>query len=186
MKTAELNRFLTIPDRSFDIIYADPPWKYNNSRTRAAAAKEYDVLTIADLTLLPVGLKCKKDATLFLWTTSPFLPKAIALGQEWGFEYKTIGFLWAKRNKKSNTPFFGLGNWSRSNVEACLLFTKGAPKREGKDVPQFLWHPILRHSEKPGVIRQRIVRLMGDKPRLEMFSRHNVPGWQSWGNQLLA
>jgi N6-adenosine-specific RNA methylase IME4 len=176
----------TPPRGGFAVIYADPPWKYGNARTRSAAAKEYPVMKIADLRALPVGDIAAPSSTLHLWTTAPFMRDALDLGESWGFKYKTIGFLWAKRNTKANTPFFGMGNYSRANVEPCLLFTRGRPVVKDRGVPQFLWSPKLRHSEKPDEIRKRIVRLFGDVPRLELFSRHVVPGWERWGNEVLA
>lgn len=175
-----------LPLYANSVLYADPPWQYGNKRTRSAAAKNYSTLSIDELKQLPVGQLAKRDAALLLWSTAPFIQKAIELGAAWGFEYKTIGFLWAKRNRKANTPFFGMGNYTRANVEPCLLFTRGRPKVEARDVPQFVWSPILRHSEKPAIVRERIVRLFGDVPRLELFSRHKVPGWSRWGNEVLT
>ncbi len=169
----------------FSVIYADPPWQYSNKGTRSSAAKNYAIMSLDDLAFLPVNHRAAENAILFLWTTAPFMPAAIELGAKWGFTYKTIGFLWAKRNKKRNTAFFGMGNYTRANVEPCLLFVKGKPKVVDHGVAQFHWVPILRHSEKPPEIRDRIVRLMGDVPRLEMFARHKTPGWTTWGNELL-
>lgn len=169
----------------FSVIYADPPWSYSNTSTRASAADNYEMLTFEQLSLLPVNKIRADDCVLFLWTTCPFIPLAVQLGTGWGFDYKTVAFTWAKRNKVSNSPFFGMGNWTRANSELCLLFTRGKPKRVSAAVPQFIWSPVLRHSEKPAAVRDRIVKLMGDVPRLEMFSRHSVPGWHRWGNNLL-
>lgn len=169
----------------FSIVYADPPWRYSNKKTRASAAENYDTLSIDELSALPVGAIAAEDAALFLWTTCPFMEKAIHVGNVWGFDYKTVAFNWAKRNTVTNSPFFGMGNWTRANSEICLLFTRGSIKRKSKAVPQFLWSRILRHSEKPPVIRDLIVKLMGPLPRVELFSRHAVPGWHRWGNELL-
>lgn len=176
---------LDMKERSVSVFYVDPPWNYSNKRTRSAAAKNYPTLTTKELRDLPVGRIAAKDSALLLWSTAPFLEEALALGASWGFEFKTVGFLWAKRNTVTNSPFFGMGNYTRANVEPCLLFTRGKPKVKSRGVPQFLWSPVLRHSEKPAIIRDRIVQLFGDVPRLEMFSRHEVKGWQRWGNELL-
>lgn len=170
----------------FPVIYADPSWNYSNKRTRAAAAKHYLTMKFADMLLLQVESIAAPDAFLFMWATSPMKKVAIQLGEAWGFRYVTEAFKWAKRNKKANTPFFGMGNYTRANGEDVLLFIRGKPKVQSRSVPQFLWHPIMRHSEKPDVIRKRIVKLCGDVPRVELFSRHEVPGWQRWGNQLLS
>lgn len=180
-----MKKLLAFPERKFSVIYGDPPWEYGNKRTRSAAAKNYATLSDFKLQTLPIGRLCKPDAALLLWSTGPFLDDAIRLGQSWGFEYKTIAFLWAKRNKVTNSPFFGMGNYTRANVEPCLLFTRGSPKVRSHAVSQFVWRPIERHSEKPAVVRDLIVQLFGDVPRLELFSRHHVKGWERWGNEVL-
>lgn len=170
----------------FRVIYADPSWRYRNAGTRAAAAKQYPTMTIKEIAALPVQAIAAPDAALFLWVTWPFLDAAADVARAWGFpDYRTAAFVWAKCNRKSNSPFFGMGNWTRSNTEPCLLFTRGKPRRVAANVPQFVWARVRRHSEKPAIVRQRIDQLMGDVPRLELFSRHEAPGWQRWGNELL-
>ncbi len=181
-----MNPFPTVPG-GFSVIYADPPWKYKdkNANGNRGAAFKYPVMTLTELRAIDLISIAAPDCALFLWTTSPMMPHAIDLGLHWGFEYKTVAFSWAKRNRKKNTPFFGLGHWTRSNVEMVLLFVRGKPKRIGKDVEQFLWSPVRRHSEKPAAIRDRINRLLGDVPRIELFARHDIPGWHRWGHDLL-
>lgn len=169
----------------FGVVYADPCWHYDNKRTRSAAADNYATMTLAELSLLPVADIAAKDSFLFMWATCPFLKTAIALGESWGFKYKTVGFWWAKRNRKANSAFFGMGNYTRANGEPCLLFTRGSPKVAARNVNQFVWSPIRRHSEKPAEVRDRIVQLCGNVPRVELFSRHEVKGWRRWGNQIL-
>jgi N6-adenosine-specific RNA methylase IME4 len=110
----------------------------------------------------------------------------------WGFEYKTTAFTWVKTNPKSGTPFFGLGRWTRGNKEDCLLGVKGKPHRADKGVfslmednrTDVLYHPVMRHSAKPSTVRERIVTLMGDIPRVELFARERADGWHSIGNEL--
>ncbi len=174
------------PRGGYRVLLIDPPWAYSNKRTRSAAAKNYPTMSLDQIAELPVGEIAAPDAALFLWTTWPFMDDAIGIGQEWGFEYKTAAFVWAKRNTVSNTPFFGMGNWTRANTEACLLFTRGTVRRASAAVPQFLWSPVLRHSEKPPIIRDRIVQLCGDVKRVELFSRHKVKGWDRFGNEVLT
>jgi N6-adenosine-specific RNA methylase IME4 len=77
-----------------------------------------------------------------------------------------------------------LGYWTRSNAEVCLLATKGHPKRQSKRVHQVIDTPVEEHSKKPDVVRQRIVELMGDIPRIELFARQKIPGWDVWGNEV--
>ena len=119
-----------------------------------------------------------------MWATFPMLKEALEVVEAWGFTYKTVAFNWVKQNKSGEGLFMGLGNWTRSNSEICLLATKGKPKRVGAGVRSVILSPIQRHSQKPTEIRDRIVELMGDKPRIELFARDTSPGWDSWGNEV--
>lgn len=104
--------------------------------------------------------------------------------ESWGFTYKTCGFNWVKRNKKSDSFFLGLGFWTRSNSEICILGTKGRPKRVSKAVPQVCDARIMEHSKKPDEIRDRIVELCGDVPRIELFARERYEGWDCLGDAI--
>ena len=133
---------------------------------------------------LPIREITADDAVLLMWATWPLLPEALQVIEAWGFTYKTIGFLWVKKNKSDCGFFFGLGRWTRGNSEVCLLATRGKPERAGKAVSQLCFEPLTRHSEKPVEIRHRIVELLGDLPRVELFARTKSPGWDSWGNEV--
>lgn len=119
-----------------------------------------------------------------MWATFPMLREALETIEAWGFKYKTVAFVWIKQNRSGDGLFMGLGNWTRSNAEICLLATKGSPKRVGKAVRQTVVSPLERHSKKPDEIRDRIVELMGDIPRVELFARQLAPGWDAWGNEI--
>ncbi len=112
------------------------------------------------------------------------LPFAFDVIKAWGFTYKTMAFTWIKQNKKSPTLFWGIGNWTRSNAEFCLLATKGNIKRVAPNVHSVVMSPVARHSQKPAEVRDRIVQLMGDCPRIELFARERVPGWDAWGDEV--
>ena len=148
-------------EKKYGIIYADPPWKYAQKRLSGAA----------------------EDSALFLWATFPQLPEALRLIKAWGFTYKTAAFVWLKLNKKSYTWFYGLGFWTRGNAEICLLATRGHPKRKSAGIHQFIISPIEQHSKKPDITRDKIVALMGDIPRIELFARQETAGWDTWGNE---
>ena len=141
-------------------------------------------MSIKDICALPVRELAAPDCTLFLWVTFPVLPETFEVIKAWGFEYKTVAFCWVKRNSKSAGWFFGMGNWTRANAEICLLATKGNPKRVSADVRQIIDTKREEHSKKPDETRDRIVRLMGDLPRVELFARQTAPGWEVWGNQV--
>ena len=118
-----------------------------------------------------------------MWATFPMLREALDLIEAWGFKYKTIAFNWVKQNKSGAGLFWGLGNWTRSNSEICLLAIKGKPKRVSAAVHSVVMTPVQRHSQKPDEVRERIVKLVGDVPRIELFARQSAPGWDCWGNE---
>ena len=133
---------------------------------------------------MPVETLAAKDCALFLWATFPNLLEAFSVIKAWGFTYKTVAFVWVKQNRKTPSLFWGLGYWTRANAEICLLATKGQPKRQNAGVHQVIISPVEEHSKKPDVVRERIVELMGDVPRVELFARQSVPGWDAWGNEV--
>lgn len=175
---------MNFPTEKYDVIYADPPWSYSNKSSRGGADKHYDTMTLTDIQQLPVPTISSDDCALFMWATFPMLQEALSTIEAWGFTYKTAAFVWAKRNKKSPGWFWGLGNWTRSNSEICLLGIKGHPQRVSKSVHSIVDAPIGRHSAKPGEVRDRIVELMGDVPRIELFARDYADGWDCWGNEV--
>ena len=112
------------------------------------------------------------------------LKAALRVIESWGFSYKTLAFLWLKQNRKSDTWFYGMGFWTRSNAEVCLLATRGHPKRQSAGIHQLIISRIEEHSKKPAVVRSKIVQLLSDLPRIELFARQKTPGWDVWGNEV--
>lgn len=183
---------LDFPNKKYSIIYADPPWVFTNysdtwHQRRAESrwvGKQYSLMTPEEVAALPVSDISERDAVLFLWATMPKLPIALDTMKAWGFTYKTCAFTWVKTNKKSPTFFMGMGFWTRSNTEICLLGTRGKNlPRRSHSVPQVVASPIRKHSQKPDEVRERIVQLLGDIPRIELFARERVEGWDGWGNE---
>lgn len=168
----------------YQVIYADPPWTYRSGAVSGAAKNHYHTLTDEALSALPVGELADKDCVLFLWTTYPKIEDALKLIKDWGFVYKTLAFVWVKQNKSGNGYFFGLGWWTRSNTEICLLAVKGKPKRKSSKVSQLHFSPVEGHSKKPDEIRDKIVELCGDVPRIELFARQRADGWDCLGNEI--
>jgi N6-adenosine-specific RNA methylase IME4 len=173
----------------FSVIYADPPWSYKDAGCNGAAAGQYSLLSNAEIAALPVHLMAEKDCVLFMWATYPLMREALATIAGWGFEYKSIGFQWVKLNPKAHTPFYGLGRWTRGNTEPCLIGVRGKPKPVSKGVHQLIDEAVLedaiqRHSAKPAAAREKIVQLMGEVPRLELFARERAPGWVATGAEL--
>lgn len=184
-------------DKQYDIIYADPPWQYKVWSVKGSgrcADNHYLTQPLNFLRSMHIGQLCKPNCVLLMWATFPCLKQALDLGAAWGFMYKTVAFTWVKTNINNNRPFLGMGYYTRANAEIVLLFTKGKSlPRRARDVPQVLIAPRGRHSEKPHEIRQRIIRLFGDLPRLELFarinpaepqSRKNLEGWDVFGNEV--
>ena len=171
----------------YQIIYADPPWTfktYSNKGKGRSPEQHYPCMTIDDIKRLPVSTIAAKDCVLFLWVTFPLLKEGLETIESWGFNYKTCGFNWVKRNKKSPSWFWGLGYWTRSNSELCLIATKGKPKRVSASVHQIIDARIERHSKKPDIVRSKIEELLGDVPRIELFARQKTEGWAAWGNEI--
>jgi len=173
-------------NQKYQIIYADPPWSYKDKAlagNRGAGCK-YDVMDSTNIAELPIADIADKDCALFMWVTYPKLNECFYVMDKWGFDYKTCAFTWVKRNKKAPTWFMGMGRWTRANAEICLLATKGKPQRINAGVRQIVDEPIESHSKKPDVVRDRIIDLMGDLPRVELFARQSTQGWDVFGNEV--
>ena len=124
-------------------------------------------------------------AACLMWATFPNITEADKVREAWGFTYKTAAFVWIKKNRRSGGNFWGMGAYTRANAEVCLLGV--SPGFRAKDqirshrVHQVIEAPFEGHSKKPDETRRRIVELLGDVPRLEMFARDRAPGWDAWG-----
>ena len=175
--------------KKYQIIYADPPWKYNSranhkTRFRGGAYGHYPLMTMDDIKTLPIKEIADENACLFMWATFPYLKGQLEIFRAWGFEYKTLGFLWVKLNSKNGEPFFGVGFYSKSNAEVCLLGIRGRLKPITNYISQIIVSPRRLHSQKPDEVREKIVDLFGDLPRVELFARRKVEGWDCWGNEV--
>jgi N6-adenosine-specific RNA methylase IME4 len=137
-----------------------------------------------DICNLPVKDIADDNCILFLWATFPKLHDAFEVITAWGFTYKTVGFVWVKQNRKSDGLYWGMGMWTRSNAEICLIATKGRPERIDCGVHQVIISHVEEHSKKPDETRTRILQLIGDLPRVELFARQTPPDWDVWGNQV--
>jgi N6-adenosine-specific RNA methylase IME4 len=178
---------IPFPKKKYNIIYADPAWHfktYSNKGEKRSAIQHYNCMSINDIYDLPVKDISDDNAILFLWIIDSMLPEALQVIEKWGFKYKTVAFTWAKKNKKSDSYFTGMGYYTRCNPEQCLLATKGKITRVSKSVRQLIISKLQQHSKKPDCVRDRIIELCGDLPRIELFARQKVDGWDSWGNEL--
>lgn len=172
--------------KQYGVILADPPWLYNDKccAGERGAVYKYPVLSVRDLRKFHVKHVAADDCALFLWTTMPMIPDALEVMSAWGFSFKTVAFTWVKRTANGKLHW-GMGNWTRANPELVLFGVRGKPKRVSKAVHSVVEAKVREHSRKPDEVRNRIVELMGDVPRLEMFARPPVcAGWDVWGNDV--
>lgn len=182
------------PEETFDIIYADPPWDYggkmqfDKSSTKkgnpnwekdifiSAANFQYPTVKTKDLMKMPLHKICKPDCLLFMWVTNPHLAQGIRLGEAWGFEYKTVAFVWDKMN---HNP----GQYTMSNCELCLVFKKGRipTPRGARNIQQLVRSPRREHSRKPDEVRRNIELMFPTQNKIELFAREKPDGWSVWG-----
>jgi len=186
---------IPFPNRKYQIIYADPPWSYYNDSSarpdcttiKGMRRPPYPVLSSEDIGNLPIQAIADKNCILFTWSTDYHLKRCLDIIQKWGFEYKTIGFVWIKKNKQGDSVCFMGAYTMKSGVELCLLATKGKnihKSVEKKNVRSLIESQRNEHSKKPDEVRDRIVQLMGDLPRIELFARQKTGGWDVWGNEV--
>ncbi len=177
----------SVENKKYSIIYADPPWSYlwgkGKNGGNFCPEKHYNTMEVDEICKLPIKDLREKNCALFLWSTMPELPGALKVMSAWGFKYKTCAFSWVKI-RKDGIPLAGMGSYTKSNIEICLLGMRGHIKAIDKTVPQIVMCQRMGHSVKPPEVRDKIVRLMGDLPRIELFARQKVEGWDAWGNEV--
>ncbi len=188
---------MNLPPGPYSTILADPPWgflTYGAKRVTPHRTEEdhYKTMTHEDLLALPVSDVAAKDCAMFMWIVDSHFDEALALGKAWGFNFKTVAFIWLKESangrqldifKGESDPIISMGYWTRKQAELCLLFTRGRPKRLSKGVRQVIRDPRREHSRKPDEQYTRIEALVSG-PYLEMFARQAAPGWTAWGNEV--
>jgi N6-adenosine-specific RNA methylase IME4 len=186
---------IPFPDKKYQIIMADPPWKYWTGGKKNQS-KYYKCSSIEEISALSVKDISDDNCIFFIWVTFPILHRVFEVISAWGFEYSTCGFVWVKGkkcfdNKQSSfmpsdnlEDFMGCGSWTRANTELCLIAKRGKIKRLSKSVRQIIYSPVKKHSQKPDEARDRIVQLVGDLPRIELFARQKTEGWDVWGDEV--
>lgn len=187
-------------NKKYQIIYADPPWQYNSranhkTRFRGGAYGHYNLMSMEEIKALPIEKLADNNCALFLWVTFPYLNEQIKLFKHWGFKYRTVAFNWIKTNKRQSINqysflptdpdrFFGVGYYTKSNSEICLLGIRGQLYTINNRISSIIISPRREHSRKPDEARDKIVKLFGDLSRIELFAREKVEGWSSWGDEI--
>lgn len=184
--------------KKYEIIYADPAWKYGSKELYGDKTKEgkrenrfrklermYDTMSLAEIKQLPVKNMISKNAACFLWVTDSHLKEGIEVLESWGFKYKTIAFNWIKKTNKGNT-YVNFAPWTLKSSEICLLGMRGTMGKLKTDntVRQLIEAERTKHSKKPMEARERIEQLFADVNRIELFARENYVGWDAWGNEV--
>ena len=186
-----------LPNKKYQVIYADPPWDYGGKMQYdkttiksenigfekeifiSSASFKYPTVKLKDLELLDVQSIAADDCILFLWTTGPQMANAIRLGEAWGFEYKTVAFVW---DKMVHNP----GRYTLSQTEFVLAFKKGKfpTPRGARNVRQLVKVHRTEHSEKPMEVIEGITKMFPTQSKIELFARNNFKGWDNWGLEI--
>lgn len=179
---------MEILDKKYNIIYADPPWWYNKRKNPEAkfsrgVHSHYSVMRDEEILALPVSKLADDNCALLMWATCPKLPTACQVVEKWGFRYSTVAFCWVKINKNNRAPVFGPGYYTASNIEIVILGMKGSLSPVDNTISQLIIEDRMEHSHKPAIVREKIVQLFGDLPRIELFARQTAPGWDGWGKE---
>jgi len=179
----ELKAIIPLPEGKYNIIYADPAWEYWGGGYKNQS-QHYNVMDYKDMMKIPIQDISADNCILFMWATFPALEQALELIKAWEFKYSTVGFVWVKSNQDKTGFAFGCGYWTRANTEICLIATKGSIERKDASISQIIYEPKREHSRKPDVVRDKIIQLIGDLPRIELFARQKIEGWDSWGDEI--
>jgi N6-adenosine-specific RNA methylase IME4 len=192
----ESGPFAGLPRGHYRVALADPGWKFRTWSPRGegkSAGRHYRCEELEQIMLLPVGELMAPDSVLFLCVVQTHFPAAMQVIEAWGFEFKSVGFVWVKMPKRWNMdqfplrirPKMGCGYYSRANSEQCWIARRGKGcKRLDRGVDQVIYAPVREHSRKPDEMYARIERLFGDVPRIELYAREQRPGWSAWGDQV--
>jgi len=185
---------IPFPNKKYRIIYADPPWEFGDgirsskmrNNKNLKYQPQYKMQSTEYICSLPVEDISLPNSVLFIWTTDAHLPSALEVINAWGFQYKTIGFIWNKKTSTGKQVCY-FGQWTCKGSEICLLAIKGRIHTflEDHTVRQLVEAERRAHSQKPDEVRKRIEKMFGNSgPRIELFARERFEGWDAWGDEV--
>lgn len=182
-----------MPEKHYACVVADPPWHHKSYSIKGQArspSRHYSTMSLADICALPVTNACARDCHLMLWTTQPHLEQAFTVLKAWGFKYSSCFMFWIKLNPHSGDAIWiterdlhrGMGFTTRKNVEIVLLGRRGSPKRLNKSTLDVIFAARRQHSRKPDDFYTAVEGYC-DGPRLDLFTRQERDGWDSFGDE---
>jgi len=178
-KILSKNKSLNSLTGSFNVIYADPPWRYeqDSASSNRGVENHYPTMALDEICNLDINDIAADDCILFLWTPSPIMNEAVKVIEAWGFQYKTSA-VW---NKES----IGMGFYFRQQHELLLVAVKGdmpTPPIEHRHSSVYC-EKRTQHSKKPDYFRDLIYKMYLEYPKVELFARSQYEGWSVWGNE---
>lgn len=182
IKKDRINENIEFPAGKYSVIYADPPWQYNNSGFDESASSHYPteettkIINLEDISGKPVTKLTTNDSVLFLWTTNPFLMEGLEVVRSWGFKYKT-NFVWIK-NKGPSIGWFNMGRH-----ELVLIGVEKDNRHPAEKYNSWFEAEVTKHSKKPDIVYE-MIETMYAGPYIELFARNTRQGWDSWGNEI--
>lgn len=159
----------------YQIIYADPPWRYDFSKSNSRKIEnQYSTMTVEDICNFFVP--SDDNSVLYLWATAPKLLEALQVMKAWGFTYKSQA-VWDKE-------IMGMGYWFRGQHEILLVGVKGKFSPPTLKKPSVFRFKRNKHSKKPSEIRDYLTKAFLNNTKLELFAREKIDGWDVWGNEV--
>ena len=183
---------IPFPKKKYNIIYADPPWKFSSPKFQDGnrgfgnrVEDRYKTLSIKEMCNLSINKITKEDCILFMWVIDSHLKESFEVIESWGFRFATIGFTWVKQYN-TGSYCYNFGTYTLKSTEICLIALKGKLKniKKSNNIKGLVFAERTVHSKKPNEVRNRIVELCGDLPKIELFARQRVKGWDCWGNEV--
>jgi len=170
------NEPIPIPKGKFNVIYADPPWRYEHSVSLSREIEnQYPTMPLEEICKVKIADVIADDSILFLWSTSPKLSEAMDVIEHWGFNYRTC-MVWIKDK-------IGMGYYARQRHELLLIATRGniSPPLPKNRPDSVIDAPRKQHSKKPEVVYEIIERMYPKAKYLELFARNKREKWAGWG-----